>query len=89
MQKEMVTALSLLKSSRYRRDIMKAMGKDTVIPSEIAKKTGIRLNHISMFLKELKENNLAKCLNEDTRKVILYQLTELGKNAIDKITNGK
>ena len=85
----MVTAISLLKSSGYRLKIIKAIGKDTVTPSEIAEKIGIRLNHVSTFLKELKENNLVKCLNEDTRKGRLYELTELGQNAIDKLTNGK
>ena len=85
----MVTAISLLKSSEYRLKIIKAIGKDIVTPSEIAEKIGIRLNHVSMFLKELKENNLVKCLNEDTRKGRLYELTELGQNAINKLTNGK
>ena len=89
MQKGMVTAISLLKSSEYRLKIIKAIGKDTITPSEIAEKIGIRLNHVSMFLKELKENDLVKCLNEDTRKGRLYELTDLGKNAIDKLTNGK
>ncbi|MBU1644433.1 MAG: winged helix-turn-helix domain-containing protein [Nanoarchaeota archaeon] len=89
MQKEMVNAISLLKSSEYRLKIIKAIGKDTVTPSEIANKIGIRLNHVSMFLKELKENKLVKCLNEDTRKGRLYELTELGENAINKLTNGK
>ena len=89
MQKGMVTAISLLKSSEYRLKIIKAIGKGTVTPSEIAEKIGIRLNHVSTFLKELKENNLVKCLNEDTRKGRLYELTELGQNAIDKLTNGK
>ena len=85
----MVTAISLLKSSEYRLKIIKAIGKEMVTPSEIAQKIGIRLNHVSTFLKELKENNLVKCLNEDTRKGRLYELTELGQNAIDKLTNGK
>lgn len=89
MQKGMVTAISLLKSSEYRLKIIKAIGKDTTTPSEIAKKTGIRLNHVSMFLKELKTNNLVKCLNEETRKGRLYELTEVGQSAIDKLTNGK
>jgi len=89
MQKGMVTAISLLKSSGYRLKIITAIGKDTITPSEIAEKTGIRLNHVSMFLKELKENNLVKCLNEGTRKGRLYELTELGQNAINKLTNGK
>jgi DNA-binding MarR family transcriptional regulator len=85
----MVNAISLLKSSEYRLKIIRAIGEDTITPSEIANKIGIRLNHVSMFLKELKNNNLVKCLNEDTRKGRLYELTELGKNAIDKLTNGK
>jgi ArsR family transcriptional regulator, cadmium/lead-responsive transcriptional repressor len=89
MQKEMVNAISLLKSSGYRLKIIEAIGKDTVTPSEIANKIGIRLNHVSMFLKELKENKLVKCLNEDTRKGRLYELTQLGENAINKLTNGK
>ena len=89
MQKGMVTAISLLKSSEYRLKIIKAIEKNTVTPSEIAEKIGIRLNHVSTFLKELKENKLVKCLNEDTRKGRLYELTELGQNAIDKLTNGK
>ena len=85
----MVNAISLLKSSEYRLKIIKAIGKDTLTPSEIANKIEIRLNHVSMFLKELKENKLVKCLNEDTRKGRLYELTELGENAINKLTNGK
>jgi predicted transcriptional regulator len=89
MQKAMVTAISLLKSSEYRLKIIKAIGKDTMTPSEIAKKIGIRLNHVSMSLKELKDNNLVKCLNEDIRKGRLYELTELGQNAIDKLTTKK
>ncbi len=80
----MVTAISLLKSSEYRLKIIQAVGNNTLTPSEIAKKTKIRLNHVSMFLKELKESKLVKCLNEETRKGRLYELTEIGKNAINK-----
>ena len=82
----MVKVISLLKSSGYRYKIIRAIGNDTLTPSEIAKKAEIRLNHVSMFLKELKNNNLVKCLNEENRKGRLYELTELGKNAINKLT---
>ena len=81
----MVNAISLLKSSEYRLKIVKAIGNDTLTPSEIANEINIRLNHVSMFLKELKENKLVKCLNEESRKGRLYELTELGKNAIKKL----
>jgi len=81
----MVGAVSLLKSSQYRAKIMQAIGNDTVMPSEIAHKTSIRLNHVSAFLTELKDKKLLKCLNEESRKGRLYELTELGKNAITKL----
>jgi len=81
----MVNAISLLKSSKYRLKIVKAINNETLTPSEIADKTKLRLNHVSMFLKELKENKLVECLNEETRKGRLYELTELGKNAIKNI----
>ncbi len=80
----MVRAISLIKSSVYRAKILKAIGSEMIMPSEIAKKVGIRLNHVSMFLRELKDEGLVECLNEDTKKGRLYQLTKLGKNAIAK-----
>lgn len=81
----MVTAVSLLKSSEYRLKIIQAIGNNTLTPSEIANKINIRLNHVSLFLKQLKENKLVKCLNEESRKGRLYELTELGKNAVNKL----
>ena len=85
MQKGMVIAVSLLKSSGYRFKIIQAIGNNTLTPSEIANKINIRLNHVSLFLRELKNKKLVKCLNEESRKGRLYELTELGKNAINKL----
>ena len=82
----MVTAISLLKSSGYRLKIMEAIGDNTLTPSEIANKINIRLNHVSFFLKELKDKKLLKCLNEENRKGRLYELTEIGKDAISKLS---
>jgi predicted transcriptional regulator len=81
----MVTAVSLLKSSEYRLKITQAIGNGTLTPSELANKINIRLNHVSLFLRELKNKKLVKCLNEESRKGRLYELTELGKNAINKL----
>lgn len=80
----MINAVSLIKSSEYRSKVLKAIGENIITPSEIAKKVGLRLNHVSMVLTELKENNLVKCLNESTKKGRLYQLTDIGKDAISK-----
>jgi len=83
----MVTAISLLKSSDYRFKIVEAIGGDTLTPSEIAQKINIRLNHVSIFLREMKENNMVKCLNEESRKGRLYELTKLGKDALNKLNS--
>lgn len=80
----MIDAISLIKSSEYRHKVLKAIGNEVITPSEIAKKVELRLNHVSMVLTELKEKKLVKCLNEETKKGRLYELTELGKNAIAK-----
>ena len=86
MEKEVITAVSLVKSSQYRWKILKTIGDGIKMPSEIAKEVKIRLNHVSMFLKDLKRNGLVECLNEETRKGRLYQLTKLGKDVITKLS---
>ena len=84
MEKGMINAISLIKSSEYRHKVLKAIGDEVITPSEIARKVNLRLNHVSMVLTDLKDKKLVKCLNEETKKGRLYQLTELGKNAIAK-----
>jgi len=79
-----VEGIALVKSSEYRRKILKAIGDGILTPSEIAEKVGIRLNHVSMTLHSLKESGLVECLNEEARKGRLYRLTALGKNVIGK-----
>jgi len=84
MEQKVVESIALVKSSEYRRKILKAIGEELLTPSEIAKKVALRLNHVSTTLQTLKESGLVICLNEDARKGKLYKLTGLGKNVIDK-----
>ncbi len=84
MEKEMIDAISLIKSSEYRHKVLKAIGNEILTPSEISKKVDLRLNHVSMVLTDLKNKKLVECLNEETKKGRLYQLTKLSKNAIAK-----
>ena len=81
----MINAISLIKSSEYRHKVLKAIGNEVITPSEIAKKVDLRLNHVSMVLTNLKNKKLVKCLSEETKKGRLYELTELGKNAINRL----
>ncbi len=86
MNEKLIAGISLIKSSNYRYKILKSIGNEIKTPSEIAKEVDIRLNHVSMFLKELKESNLVVCLNESAKKGRLYRLTELGKSVIKNIS---
>ena len=76
----MIKGISLLKNSEYRKKILESLNNANYLtPSEISEKTKLRLNHVSNFLKDLKDNKLIICLNEDEKRGRLYQITELGK----------
>ncbi len=74
---EILNSLGYLMASSYRLSVIKYIGKGVKIPSDIAKQIGVRTNHISNVLADLKENNLVICLNEDAHKGRLYKNTEL------------
>ena len=65
---EMLTEISYVEISKYRTKVMKALEGSVKIPSVIAKDSGIRTNHISKVLSELKEHELVECINPDVRK---------------------
>ena len=90
MDKEIIKGISLLKNSDYRRRILESLSDANYLtPSEISKSTKIRLNHISNFLKNLKDNKLIICLNNNEKRGRLYQLTELGKKVIKESGKNK
>lgn len=53
---------------------------DVKMPSQIAKETGIRPNHISKVLRELKDSGVAECINEEAKRGRLYRLTDMGED---------
>ena len=71
--------------STYRVKTVKALKDEVKTPTQIAKDAGIRTNHISKVLKELKESGVAECLNEECRKGRIYRLTSLGDEIVDKL----
>lgn len=85
MDKECIDAISHIKASTYRYNIMQSIGNGIKMPSEISHDIDIRLNHVSAVLNDLKTHGLVECLNEDAKKGRLYKLTELGRNAIQII----
>ena len=79
MNDELLILKSYVEISSYRTKTIKSIGETVKIPSKIAKESGIRTNHISNVLKQLKEHKLVECINEESKKGRLYRLTEKGK----------
>ena len=71
--------------SSYRAKTVKSLKDEVKIPTQIAKDAGIRPNHISKVLSELKAQGIAECINEEARKGRLYRLTDLGDEIVDKL----
>lgn len=64
---------------------MKALANEVKTPTQIANDAGIRTNHISKVLKELKASGVAECINEEARKGRIYRLTPLGNEIAKNI----
>nr|WP_250416647.1 transcriptional regulator [Methanobrevibacter sp. TLL-48-HuF1] len=64
---------------------MKAQDGNVKIPSTIARDSGIRTNHISKVLSELKAHELVEYINPEARKGRLYRLTDKGEEVTQNI----
>ena len=82
---EMLIEISYVEISKYRTKVMKSLDGDVKIPSVIAKDSGIRTNHISKVLSELKAHELVECVNPEVRKGRLYRLTDKGEEIIKNL----
>lgn len=76
---------SYVNISTYRVKTVKALKDEVKTPTAIARDSGIRTNHISKVLKELKEVGVAECINENAKKGRIYRLTSLGDEIAEKL----
>ena len=76
---EMLKEIGYVQISSYRTKVMKTLDGEVKIPSEIAKDSEIRQNHISKVLSELKARELIECINPEARKDRLYRQTDKGE----------
>ena len=76
---EMLTEISYVQISKYREKVMKTLKDEVKMPSQIAKDSDIRVNHISKVLAELKAHELVECINPEVRKGRLYRHTDKGE----------
>ena len=82
---ELLKLTSYVEISKYREKTLKSIGNNVKIPTNIANDSGIRTNHISKVLSELKSKEIVECINEEARKGRLYRLTDTGKEVLESI----
>ena len=82
---EMLIEMSYVQISKYRTKVVKALEDETKIPTQIARDSDIRPNHISKVLSELKAHELVECINPEAKKGRLYRLTPKGDELVKNI----
>ena len=85
MDDETLKTYAYVNISSYRVKTVKVLKDEVKTPTNIAADAGIRPNHISKVLRELKETGVAECINEDARKGRLYRLTSVGDEIFEKL----
>ena len=89
MSDEQLIEMSYVNISKYRTKVMKSLDGEVLIPSQIARNSGIRTNHISKVLSELRAHELVECINPEVRKGRLYRLTEKGEEIVENLSEMK
>lgn len=77
-----VETLEFVKKSQYRQRVLKTLEDEVLIPTEIAKRSNIKTNHVSKVLSELKSKDLIEIINPEMRKGRLYRIQPNGKEIL-------
>jgi len=85
MNDETLKAYAYVTISKHRTTIVKHLKNKFQTPTQIAKDTGVLRNHVSMYLKSLKEYDIVECINPEAKKGRLYRLTSKGEDVADKL----
>lgn len=83
MDDEVLKKYAYVNISTYRKKAVKSLKDDIKTPTKISEDTGIRRNHISKVLRELKDSGVAECVNEEAKRGRLYRLTDVGDEIVD------
>ena len=84
-KKDDMSIISLLARSKRIINVLKSLENENKIPSKISKDINDNSNHVSKYLKTLKDAELVECLNEDDKRYRFYSITEKGKYYLDKV----
>ena len=73
-------------ASEHRTNIILFMQNELYTPKQIGDAIGVRTNHISNLLAQLRKYDLVYCATPKIRKGKLYSLTKEGKSVLKYIT---
>ena len=80
-----MSIISLLVRSKKRTNVLRSLEKEDKIPSKISRDINDNSNHVSKYIKTLKEAELVECLNEGDKRYRFYSITDKGKYYLDKV----
>ena len=84
-KKDDMSIVSLLARSKKRIKVLKSLENEDKIPSKISKDIDDNSNHVSKYLKTLKEAELVECLKKKKKRYRFYSITDKGKYYLDKV----
>ncbi len=78
-----------IKVSPIKYKTLKTIRTEYMMPSEIARYSGLRITQVSNALRDLKRHELVVCINEDARKGRLYHNTDLALEILEMIDSNE
>lgn len=78
-----------IKVSPIKYKTLKTIETGYLMPSEIARYSGLRITQVSNALRELKKKDLVICINENAKKGRLYHNTDLGMEILERIDKNR
>lgn len=82
---ELLKKIAYVKCSKNRVKIIKSLEDTIKIPTKICDDTGIKINHVSIILRELKEAGIVECINEEAVRGRIYRLTSTGEEIVKNL----
>ena len=77
--------VAYVKISKHRTNILLFMQNELYTPKQIGDGIGVRTNHISNLLAQLRKFDLVYCATPNIKKGRLYSLTDDGKRVLEYI----
>ena len=81
--------IAYVQVSKHRTNILLFMKNDLYTPKQIGDGIGVRTNHISNLLAQLRKFDLVYCATPNIKKGRLYSLTDDGKRVLEYIQEEK